>query len=274
MLWGQVQNIVAQPYESPLLYSLLQEQFEIKPQRMSKIERGIRKVSALVLAIGCGIVGSTVIDHYLGEHATHHNGWAFWLLQKFGSTLQHPVAPKISSTDTGIAVQAGVRLRTPREIASLANGAVDKAMGVVQPKKTIFKPLCCCITVGAYFVIDALLTISPRPFYTCLVSFVKNWQQHKIRTPQEFHSFFDRLHTLYRKDHDLLISEEVAMTVIRQITMVCSSKIKQDLGVNESDANYRYFTLEREMIMQEKEYAWLGWQMLPTLCTILSYFFS
>ncbi len=273
-------------FESPLLYALLKQKFEVKQKKGSFLKSTVRNISALVLAVGCGVVGATMLDSYLSNKTLSNYGWGGWLLDKFSSVVEttaETVPTVVEGDGAGVKVGAGLRIRSVAEVKGMVTGAAAKAVSVVQQpfqsqpqtvkRKTLFKPLFCLTTIGAYFVCRYLIREQSTPFLDLLTSFVADWKTHKLRTPKEFYWLFDKLDASYQKNHELMISEEVAMMLTRQLITVCTSRITQELGVDDTEANRWNLDYQREAERSEKESSWLGWQLLPTMCKFVAYFF-
>ncbi len=259
--------------DSPILYSLLKQKFEIKQKKHANITRMVRTVVSMMLAFGSGLFGATLLDSYMKGKPLNTKNWFWWIFDKLGKVVEQQ--PKSSQQQgTGIKVEAGVRLRTPEELKNIAfGGAEKKQQATVVNYKTYFKPLFCLTTIGAYFFCRFLLREQPTPFYDVLLAFVADWKTHKVRTPKEFHQFFNKLYLTYEKQYELMMSEDVAMTIVRQVMMICTSRISDELGVDDNDANRLNVDAQREAERVERESLWQGWQLLPTLCKFFVYFF-
>lgn len=265
--------------DNALLYSLLKQKFEDKPTQRSLWPGIGRHVAAIGLAIGCGVVGAALLDHAIVQASGDYIPFFRWLLERFGSAVEKAQGKKQDAQapeGIGISVEAGIRFRTPKEFKDMAENAMDSAASLLHeevlpltPQKTMFKPLFCIIAVGSYVLCRYLLQEESTPFYDRLNIFVADWEMHRKKTPQEFHHLFDRLHGMYNKHGDLDISEQTAMSLVRQISMVCTSRMVEELGITDVEQ----VNQQRDMLIAEKELTLIGWQLLPTICNLLARFF-
>ena len=261
------------------LYALLKQKLEAKTDHSNQLKSMSRHLAVIMLAVGCGIVGGTLLDVYVNKSTfLGKKRWCGWLIDLFGSAVENasPVGVTVGSgSGVGVNVEGGIRLRTPEELKNLVTGTADKVINMTKekppeaPRKTLFKPLFCLTTVSSYFICRYLLREQYMPYYDALVAFVADWEMNKIRTPKEFHPFFDQVSTAYQEHDELMISEDVAMTMIRQIMTVCTSRINDELGVSDTEVSETHRALE----LAEKESTWIGWQLLPTICKLFAYFF-
>ncbi len=285
-LWGWLESSTRNnnsAHDSPLLYALLKQRLECKAPKNTKWSGMLRHVCAISLAVGCGVVGGATLDYYLfsdinNGSVSKKKRFFGWCLDHFGSVVEKTVeVGRMGSI--GASASAGFRIRTPEELKGMAINAAKKTQEMMEKappetvQKSMFKPLFCISTMCSYFLCRYLLRERQMPFYSTLKTFVVDWEMHKKRTPKEFHVFFQKLYESYEQNGELEMNEEVAMTLVRQLSMVCSSRIFDELGISDIDANQFNNNYLVEVVKQEEESMWFGWQFLPVLCKVFTYFF-